>query len=116
MEAVSLAKFTVIKVGKALSLDDLMKKPAPRGRKPNPRDEDLVKLVNEVTVGPESQVIPWEFEGKIATARLAASRVIKGMNVRVFVSSRPDYPGQLLFSRVPLSGRQGRGASRGQSG
>ena len=108
LEAVNLAKFTVIKVGKALSVDDLTKKPAPRGRKPNPRDEDLAKLVNEVSVGPESQVIPWEFEGKIATARLAASRAIKSMDAHVFVSSRLDYPGQLLFSRVPLSGRQGR--------
>ena len=103
-----MARFAVIKVGKALSVDDLVKKPAPRGRKPNPRDEDLAKLVNEVSIGPESQVIPWEYEGKAATARLAASRVIKSMKVRVFVSSRPDYPGQLLFSRVPLSGRQGR--------
>ena len=108
MEAVILARFAVIKVGKALSVDDLVKKPAPRGRKPNPRDEDLAKLVNEVSSGPESQVIPWEFEGKVATARLAASRVIKSTNVRVFVSSRPDYPGRLLFSRVPLSGRQSR--------
>ena len=108
MEAVSLAKYNVIKVGKALSVDDLTRTRAPRGRKPNPRDEDLAKLVNEVSVGPESQVIPWAFEGKIATARLAASRAIKNMNVRVFVSSRPDYPGHLLFSRVPLSGRQGR--------
>jgi hypothetical protein len=108
MEAVSLAKFTVIKVGKALSVDDVTKKPAPRGRKPNVRDEDLAKLINEVSVGPESQVIPWEFEGKLATARLAANRVIKSMDAHVFVSSRPDYQGQLLFSRVPLSGRQGR--------
>src|SRR5664280_590556 len=103
-----MAKYAVIKVGKPMTLDELTKKVAPRGRSVSPRDEDLAKLVNEVSVGPESQVIPWEFEGKVATARLAASRVIKSMNVRVFVSSRPDYPGQLLFSRVPLSGRQGR--------
>lgn len=103
-----MVKFTVIKVGRALSVDDLTKKPAARGRKPNPRDEDLARLVKEVSAGPESQVIPWEYEGKVATARLAASRAIKRMDVHVFVSSRPDYPGQLLFSRVPLSGRQGR--------
>ena len=100
-----MAKFAVIKVGKALSVDDLMRKPAPRGRKPNPRDEDLAKLVTEVSAGPESQVVPWEFEGKIATARLAAARAIKRMDVRVFVSSRPDYPGRLLFSRIPLRQR-----------
>ena len=103
-----MAKFNVIKVGKPLSVDDLTKKQSPRGRKPNPRDEDLAKLINEVSVGPELQVIPWQFEGKPATARLAANRVIKSMGANVFVSSRPDFPGQLLFSRVPLSGRQGR--------
>ena len=108
MEAFGLVKFTVIKVGKALSVDDLTKKPAPRGRRPNPRDEDLAKLINEVSSGPESQVIPWECGDKLATARLAANRVIKRMDAHVFVSTRPDYPGQLLFSRVPLSGRQGR--------
>ena len=108
LEAVRLAKFAVIKVGKPLSVNDITKKAPPRGRRPNPRDEDLAKLVNEVSVGPESQVVPWEFEGKIATARLAASRVIKSMNIRVFVSSRAEFPGQLLFSRVPLSGRQAR--------
>jgi hypothetical protein len=103
-----VAKYNVIKVGKPLSVDDLKKKAAPRGRKPSPRDEDLAKLVNEVSVGPESQVIPWEYDGKSATARLAANRVIKQLGAKVYVSSRPDYPGQLLFSRVPLSGRQGR--------
>jgi hypothetical protein len=108
LEVAKLARFNVIKVGAALNLDDLMKKSAPRGRKPSQRDEDLAKLVNEVSVGPESQVIPWEYEGKVATARLAVSRAIKNMNVRVFVSSRPDYPGRLLFSRAPLSRRQGR--------
>ena len=110
MEAHRVAKFSVIKVGKPLSVDDLQKKSTPRGRKPNPRDDDLAKLVNEVSVGPESQVIPWEFDGKPATARLAANRVIKQLGARVFVSSRPDFPAQLLFSRVPLSGRQGRKA------
>ncbi len=103
-----MAKFSVIKVGKPINLDDLKKKSTPRGRTSNPRDEDLIKLVNEVSVGPESQVLPWAFEGKPATARLAANRVIKQLGAQVFVSSRPDYPGALLFSRVPLSGRQGR--------
>ena len=105
-----MAKFNVIKVGKPISLDELKKKASPRGRKPNPRDEDLARLINEVSVGPESQVIPWEFDGKPATARLAANRAIKQLGASVYVSSRPDYPGQLLFSRVPLSGRQGRRA------
>jgi hypothetical protein len=108
MEAARVAKFNVIKVGKPLSVEDIRKKSAPRGRKPSPRDEDLARLINEVSVGPESQVIPWEFDGKPATARLAANRVIKRVGAHVFVSSRPDFPGQLLFSRVPLSGRQGR--------
>jgi hypothetical protein len=103
-------KYSVIKVGKPLSVDDLKKKATPRGRKPSPRDEELARLVNEVSVGPESQVIPWEYDGKAATARLAANRVIKQVGAKVYVSSRPDYPGQLLFSRVPLSGRQGRRA------
>ena len=103
-----MAKYTVIKVGRPLNIDDLRKKPAPPGRKPNPRDEDLVKLVNEVVTGPESQVLPWEFDGKPATARLAATRVVKRLGSEVYVSSRRDYPGVLFFSRMPLSARQGR--------
>jgi len=34
--------------------------------------------------------------------------VIKASGASVYVSSRPDHPGVLLFSRVPLSGRQGK--------
>jgi hypothetical protein len=102
-----LAKYTTIKVGKPLSLDDLKKKPSPRGRKANPRDEDLARLVNEVSVGPASQVIPWTYGGKAPTARLAANRAIKVSGATVYVSSRADMPGILLFSRVPLTGRQG---------
>ena len=101
-----MAVYKSIKVGKPLNVDDLKKKQAPRGRKPNPRDEDLAKLVNEVSVGPASQVIPWHYEGKAATARLAANKVIKASGASVYVSSRADMPGTLLFSKVPLSGRQ----------
>jgi hypothetical protein len=103
-----LTKFSTIKVGKPLSVDELNRKPAPRGRRPNPRDEDLAKLVNEVSVGPASQVLPWQYEGKAATARAAAIKVIKAAGATVYVSSRPDRPGELLFSRVPLTGRQGK--------
>ena len=108
-----MAKFTTIKVGKPLNLDDLKRKPTPRGRRSNPRDEDLAKLVNEVSVGAASQVLPWEYEGKAATARAAASKVIKAAGATVYVSSRPDMPGVLLFSRVPLTGRQGKKAKAG---
>lgn len=107
MGGIGLAKYTTIKVGKPLSLDDLKKKPAPRGRKANPRDEDLARLVNEVSVGPASQVIPWTYGGKAPTARLAANRAIKVSGATVYVSSRADMPGILLLSRVPLTGRQG---------
>jgi len=101
-----VAVYKVIKVGKPLNVDDLKKKQAPRGRKPKPRDEDLAKLVNEVSVGPASQVIPWHYDGKPATARLAANKMIKQSGLDVYVSSRADMPGTLLFSKVPLSGRQ----------
>ena len=101
-----MAVYKTIKVGKPLNVEDLKKKQAPRGRKANPRDEDLAKLVNEVSVGPASQVIPWQYDGKPATARLAANKVIKASGATVYVSSRGDMPGVLLFSKVPLSGRQ----------
>ena len=107
-----MTKFTTIKVGKPLNLDDLKKKAAPRGHRVNPRDEDLTRLVNEVSVGAASQVLPWHFEGKSATARAAATKVIRASEAKVYVSSRPDMPGVLLFSRVPLSGRQGKGGAK----
>ena len=103
-----MAKFSTIKVGRPLNLDDLKRKSTPRGHRLNPRDEDLARLVNEVSGGPASQVLPWHFDGKAATARMAANRVVKGTGATVYVSSRPDMPGVLLFSRVPLSGRQGK--------
>jgi hypothetical protein len=108
-----MAPFKTIKVGKPLNLDDLKKKSVPRARQANPRDEDLARLVNEVSVGAASQVLPWHFEGKAATARAAATKVIKGSGSKVFVSSRPDMPGVLLFSRVPLTGRQGKNKING---
>lgn len=104
-----MATFKTIKVGKPLNLDDLQKKPTTRILRTNPRDEDLTRLVYEVSVGPASQVLPWHFEGKAATARAAANKVVKASGAaKVYVSSRPDMPGVLLFSRVPLSGRQGK--------
>jgi hypothetical protein len=106
-----LATSATIKVGKALNIEDLQKKPSPRGRRANPRDEDLLRLVNEVSVGPASRVLPWHFEGKAATARAAAIKVIKSSAANVYVSSRLDMPGVLLFSRVRLSGRQDRQAA-----
>jgi hypothetical protein len=103
-----MVTFKTIKVGKPLNLEDLKKKSVPRGHRLNPRDEDLTRLVNEVSVGAASQVLPWHYDGKAATARAAATKVIKSSGAKVYVSSRPDMPGVLLFSRVPLSGRQGK--------
>ena len=100
--------YRAIKVGKPLHRDDLTRKTAAKGRTPSPRDVDLARLVNEVAAGPASQVLPWEYDGVPATARLAANRVVKQSDLEVYVSSRRDFPGVLLFSRVPLSGRQGR--------
>ena len=106
-----MARYNILKVGKPMSIDDLKKSPTPRGRKPNPRDEELKLLVREVSVGPESQVIPWELgKQKVATARLAANKVIKQLDVPVYVSTHRGHPGVLLFSRQPISGRQRRGA------
>ena len=103
-----MARFATIKVGQPLNLEDFRRKPSPRTQRTNPRDEDLAKLVHEVSAGASSQVLPWHFDGKAATARAAATKVIKASSATVYVSSRPDMPGVLLFSRVPLSGRQGR--------
>ena len=101
-----MARFKVIKVGKALSIDELRKAKTPRGRRPNPRDAELRLLVNEVSAGSESQVIPWEYgDLKVATARLAANKVIKQMDASVYVGTHRDHPGMLLFSRQPLSKR-----------
>lgn len=103
-----MAVYKAIRVGKPLSVEDLKRKKAPRGRIPNPRDTDLAKLVNEVSAGPASQVLPWQYDGKAATARLAAKRAIEASGMTIYVSSRADIPGMLLFSKVPLSGRQGK--------
>lgn len=106
-----MARYNVIKVGKPLSIDDLRGTAVPSGRKPNPRDEELKLLVREVSVGPESQVIPWELGSqKVATARLAANKVIKQVGLPVFVATHRSHPGALLFSRQPLSARKRRGA------
>ncbi len=101
-----MARYKVIRIGKPLSIEDLKKSNPPRGRKPNPRDEELRLLVNEVSVGPESQVIPWELgDQKVTTARMAANRIIKSMGAHVYVATHRDHPGTLLFSRQPLSAR-----------
>jgi hypothetical protein len=104
-----MTAYKTIKVEKALNLDDLKKKPTPRGRRPNPRDEELTRLVTEVAAGAKSQVIPWRPDGKLPTARLAANKAIKaaGLEGSVYASTRPDLPGLILFSRVPLTRRQG---------
>ena len=101
--------YKAIKVEKELSLEELQRKPASRGRTQSPRDLELQRLVKDVAAGPRSRVVPWRFEPtKPATARLAAKNAIKsaGLDGSVFASSRPDHPGLLLFSRVPLSNRQ----------
>lgn len=101
-----MARFKVIKVGKPLSIDELSRTRSPRGRKANPRDAELRLLVNEVSAGSESQVLPWEYgDLKVATARLAANKVIKQMDASVYVGTHRDHPGMLLFSRRPLSNR-----------
>src|ERR1700751_6119251 len=101
-----MTAYKALKIEKALSVDELKKTPAPRVRKAKPREGELERLVTEVAAGPKSQVIPWRFDGKAPTARMAARNAIKRSGLEVFVSSRPDHPGLLLFSRVPLSGRQ----------
>ena len=101
-----MTTYKAIKVEKPLNLEDLTRTPASRGRTQSPRDAELEKLVNEVSSGPKSQVIPWRFDGKAPTARVAAKKAIERSGLEVFVSTRPDHPGLLLFSRVPLSGRQ----------
>jgi hypothetical protein len=78
------------------------------------RSLSRARLVNDVSVGPVSQALPWHFDGKAATARAAATKVIKSSGAKVYVSSRPDMPGVLLFSRVPLTGRQGQGKANGR--
>jgi hypothetical protein len=101
-----VAKYKVIKVGKPFSIEDLKKTAVPRGRQPNPRDEELKLLITEVGAGPESQVIPWELgDQKVATARLAANRIIRQLGAQVYVSTHRAFPGSLLFSRQPMSVR-----------
>jgi hypothetical protein len=101
-----MTSYKALKIEKPLNVEDLKKTQVARGRKVKPRDVELDKLVTEVAAGPSSQVIPWRFDGKPPTARLAAKKAIDRSGLNVFVSSRPDHPGLLLFSRVPLSGRQ----------
>lgn len=101
-----MTRYKFIKVGKPMSIDDFKHASIARGRKPSPRDEDLKLLVNEVSVGPQSQVIPWELgDQKVTTARVAANRVVKALGANVYVSTHRDHPGTLFFSRQPLSAR-----------
>jgi len=102
-----LTRYSVIKVGKPFSIDDL-RTARPTTRRVNPRDAEIEKLVNEVSAGPESSVWPWDLgTAKLATARAAANRVIKRMNAKVSVGVHRDYPNTLLFSRSTIS-RRGR--------
>ncbi len=106
-----MARYSVIKVGKPINIDELRRSSVQGGRKPSPRDEDLKLLVREVSVGPESQVIPWELgDQKVATARLAANKVIKQLGLPVYVATHRAHPGMLLFSRQQISARKRRGA------
>ena len=106
-----MPRYNVIKVGRPMNIEDLRKAPSVSGRKPNPRDEELKLLIREVSVGPESQVIPWELGAqKVATARLAANKVIKLLGVPVYVATHRAHPGVLLFSRQPISARRHKSA------
>jgi len=101
-------RYRVIKVGRPISIDDLRASSGPRGRKPNPRDEELRRLVRDVNDGPEDQVIPWTLGAqKVATARLAANKVIRELGLPVYVATHRAHPGVLLFSRQPIT-RRGR--------
>ena len=106
----AMTTYKAIKVEKPLSVEDLMKKPTPRGRQASPRDVDSIGSLKEVAAGPRSQVLPWRFDGKPPTARLAAKKAIERSGLEVFVEQPRTSPGLLLFSRVPLSGRQGKKA------
>ena len=102
-----MTRYSVIKVGKPFSIDDL-RAAHHATRRVNPRDAEIEKLVNEVSAGPESSVWPWDLgTAKLATARAAANRVIKRMNAKVSVGVHRDYPNTLLFSRSTIS-RRGR--------
>lgn len=102
-----MARYEHIKVGKPFDISALQK--APRaGRQPSPRDNELDKLVNEVSAGPESQVWPLDVaDEKLATLRLAVNRSVKRLGARVYVGvNQRAYPNMLLLSRQPLSKRQ----------
>ena len=104
-----MARYRHIKVGKPFSVDELKK---PRLRNANPRDAELELLVNEVSIGPASQVWPMELgDAKLSTARAAANRAIKRTGAKVFVGVHRDYPQVLLFSRSRISNRGRKRAS-----
>jgi hypothetical protein len=105
-----LTKYSVIKVGKPFSIDELRR--SRTARRVNPRDAEIEKLVNEVSAGPESSVWPWDLgTAKLATARAAANRVIKRLNAKVSVGVHRDHPNTLLFSRSAISKRGRKKAS-----
>jgi hypothetical protein len=90
-----------------MSIDDLRASHGSRGRKPNPRDEELKLLIKDVSEGPETQVVPWELgDQKVATARLAANKLIRQLGLEVYVATHRAHPGVLLFSRQPISRRR----------
>jgi hypothetical protein len=102
-----LARYTTLRIGKPLNIEDLKQTSAKASRAPNPRDEDLAVLINEVAAGPESQVIPWHFgDTKPATARVAANRAINRADLRVFAFTHRGHPKTLFFSRQALTKRR----------
>lgn len=104
-----MPRYRILNVGKPISINDLRASSGPRGRKPNPRDEELRRLVREVSTGPEDQVVPWQLgDHKVATARLAANKVIRELELPVYVATHRAHPGVLLFSRQPISNRRRR--------
>ena len=106
-----MTKYSVIKVGKPFSIDEL-RRARTTTRRVNPRDAEIEKLVNEVSAGPESSVWPWDLgSAKLATARAAANRVIKRLNAKVSVGVHRDHPNTLLFSRSAISKRGRKRAS-----
>jgi hypothetical protein len=99
-----VARYRTLRIGKPMTIEELRRSSTKAGRAPNPRDEDLAVLINEVAAGPESQVIPWNLgDTKLATARVAANRAIVRADLRVFAFTHRDHPNTLFFSRQALS-------------
>lgn len=92
-------------VGKPFDIAELRK--PKRVRQRSPRDEAMTKVINQAAAGSESQVFPFlmpETE-KVPTAKAAAIRLIKALEVPVNVGINAAHPNTLLFSRGVLSNR-----------